>query len=471
MEPVLAIVGPTATGKTTLALDLAERRPVEIVNADALQVYRGFDIGTAKPTAEARQRVPHHLVDILDADESFSAGAFAERARRVIGEIQARHRLAVVVGGSGLYLKALLEGIGTLPRSDPEIRRRLEERLERDGSEALWKELAAVDPTTAARLPPADRQRILRALEVYEMSGKPLSQWIAERPFGDRPVAAVKVGVTASRSVRSHRLARRAHARAWLGGGGRRPARALAGSGASRLSGDRLPAAGGASPAGSGARGGGRRDPHRDPALRQATAHMVPQRQRHRLVPGRPDGPSAGGGVAPARTADGRGRRAVRMRRCGTARRALPGALLLLLLPLLLVHLGCAGFGARPAGAPPAERVYLLHPAEGWSGEVGPERSLWLYEQYRDLVERGEEVEVYDQAVALLERDPGFAPARVLAAQVRYLGGRYSRISLESSSAIRATSPPRCCTDERRSSWAVPMRPPWPTPPSPIARG
>ncbi|MDX1643465.1 MAG: tRNA (adenosine(37)-N6)-dimethylallyltransferase MiaA [Thermoanaerobaculia bacterium] len=209
MEPVLAIVGPTAVGKTTLALELAERRPVEIVNADALQVYRGFDIGTAKPTAAERERVPHHLIDILDADEAFSAGAFAERARRVIDEIQGRDRLAVVVGGSGLYLKALLEGIGTLPRSDPEIRRRLEERLEREGSEALWKELEAVDPPTAARLPPADRQRILRALEVYEMSGKPLSHWISERPFGERPLAAVKVGLTLPRAVLYDRIASR----------------------------------------------------------------------------------------------------------------------------------------------------------------------------------------------------------------------------------------------------------------------
>ncbi|MDX1643466.1 MAG: hypothetical protein R3244_03805 [Thermoanaerobaculia bacterium] len=124
------------------------------------------------------------------------------------------------------------------------------------------------------------------------------------------------------------------------------------------------------------------------------------------------------------------------MTRPGARRRTLARAVLLLLLPVLGLHPGCAGFGARPAGAPPAERVYLLHPAEGWSGEIGPERSLWLYEQYRDLVERGEEVEVYDQAVTLLERDPGFAPARVLAAQVRYLGERYSTVVEELAAVV-----------------------------------
>lgn len=209
MEPVLAIVGPTGTGKTRLGLEIAVHRAIEIVNADALQVYRGFDIGTAKPTPEERRRVPHHLIDILDADEPFSAGAFAERAREAIAEIRSRERLPVVVGGSGLYLKALLEGIGSLPRSDPEVRRRLEERLEQEGSEALWRELEQLDPPTAARLPPADRQRILRALEVLEVSGKPLSRWIAERPFGERPVEAVKVGLTLPRAVLYDRIASR----------------------------------------------------------------------------------------------------------------------------------------------------------------------------------------------------------------------------------------------------------------------
>lgn len=209
MQTVLVIVGPTATGKTDLALAIAERRPTEIVNADALQVYRGFDIGTAKPSLEERRRVPHHLIDILDADQPFSAGAFAERAREAIAGIEQRGRLAVVVGGSGLYLKALLEGIGELPRSEPAVRRQLEERLEREGLEALWRELEQHDPATAARLPPTDTQRILRALEVLEVSGRPLSHWIAERPFGEHSLPAVEVGLTLPRAVLYDRIASR----------------------------------------------------------------------------------------------------------------------------------------------------------------------------------------------------------------------------------------------------------------------
>lgn len=219
MEPVLAIVGPTATGKTELAVAIAAERPAEVVNADALQVYRGFDIGTAKPSAALRRRVPHHLIDILDADESFSAGAFAERARAAILDIQSRGRLALVVGGSGLYLKALLEGIGPLPRSEPRVRRRLEERLRAEGIESLWRELGATDPATAARLAPADRQRILRALEVLEVSGRPLSSWIAERPFGERAIPAAKVGLTLPRGLLYDRIAARVERmleRGWL---------------------------------------------------------------------------------------------------------------------------------------------------------------------------------------------------------------------------------------------------------------
>ncbi len=199
MEPVIAVVGPTAVGKSSLALQLATDLDGEIVSADALQVYRGFDIGTAKPTAAEQRAVPHHLIDVLDADERYSAGAFAERAREAIGEIQARGRYALVVGGSGLYVRALLEGIGSLPPSQPEVRQRLRERLESEGLEALWEELSRQDPPTARRLPRGDTQRILRALEVHQISGRPLSEWLAEAPFGGRRSAAVRAGVTLSR--------------------------------------------------------------------------------------------------------------------------------------------------------------------------------------------------------------------------------------------------------------------------------
>lgn len=209
MVPLVAIVGPTATGKTELALELAAQLEVEIVNADALQVYRGFDIGTAKPDAAQQRAVPHHLLDILGADQPYSAGLFAEQARRLLVEIEGRNRTALVVGGSGLYVKALLEGIGQLPPSRPETRAALQQRAAAEGLEALWEELSRRDPATAQRLPSTDRQRILRALEVLELSGKPLSRWIAERPFGDQSLSAFKVGLTLPRDVLYDRIASR----------------------------------------------------------------------------------------------------------------------------------------------------------------------------------------------------------------------------------------------------------------------
>lgn len=206
---ILAVVGPTATGKTDLALRLAERVEAEIVNADALQVYRGLDLGTAKPTAGERARVPHHLVDVLDPEERFSAGEFARRARRAIDGIHGRGRWAFVVGGSGFYLRALFEGLTPLPRAQPEIRQALRERIREEGPEALHAELARRDPETAARLPPGDRQRIVRALEVVEATGRPLSEWIARQPAPARPLSALHVGLTLPRAILYDRISAR----------------------------------------------------------------------------------------------------------------------------------------------------------------------------------------------------------------------------------------------------------------------
>ncbi|MEO1370585.1 MAG: tRNA (adenosine(37)-N6)-dimethylallyltransferase MiaA, partial [Acidobacteriota bacterium] len=169
--PVVVIVGPTAAGKSSMALRLAQDVGGEIINADALQVYRGLEIGTDKPSAEMRRAVPHHLVDILDPEEPYSAGEFARRARSALDEIAGRGRTAFVVGGSGLYLRALLEGLAPVPRSDPTTREQLEARLEAEGLPALRRELERVDPETAARLTLGDTQRTLRALEVFEVSG------------------------------------------------------------------------------------------------------------------------------------------------------------------------------------------------------------------------------------------------------------------------------------------------------------
>ena len=209
MEPVLAIVGPTATGKSALAMALAERLSGEIVNADALQVYRGFDIGTAKPGAEERARVPHHLIDILEPHEPYSAGEFARRAQEAIAEIHGRGRVPIVVGGSGLYLRALFQGMSPMPPGDPEIRRKLRERLDEEGLPALVQELWRLDPATAARLKPGDTQRVLRAIEVFLAAGRPLSALIAEQPFGTQRIAAIHVGLTVPRGILYDQIAGR----------------------------------------------------------------------------------------------------------------------------------------------------------------------------------------------------------------------------------------------------------------------
>lgn len=191
---------------------LAQAAGGEIVNADALQVYRGFDIGTAKPSREERERVPHHLVDILDPGERYSAGEFARRARAALAEIASRGRTAILVGGSGLYLRALWSGIAPLPPVDEAARAVLLERLERDGLSALYAELARLDPETAARLGQGDTQRILRALEVAVSTGETLTSWIGRQPFGAQPVAMHKVGLTLPRSVLYDAIAARVQA-------------------------------------------------------------------------------------------------------------------------------------------------------------------------------------------------------------------------------------------------------------------
>src|SRR5918992_3950269 len=152
MPPILAIVGATARGKGALAMALAERLSGEIINADALQVYRGFDIGTAKPSLADRARVPHHLIDVLEPHEIWSAGEFARRAREIIAEIERRGGVPIVGGGSGLYQRALFAGISPIPPGDAQVRRELRERLAAEGLGPLREELARLDPPTAARL-------------------------------------------------------------------------------------------------------------------------------------------------------------------------------------------------------------------------------------------------------------------------------------------------------------------------------
>jgi len=177
----LCLAGPTASGKTAAALAIAAAcaltRPVEIVSVDSALVYRGMDIGTAKPTPAERALVPHHLIDIIEPSEAYSAARFVADAQRLIGEIQARSHLPLLVGGTMLYFKALFEGLDAMPAADRSVRAALAEQLERKGLPALYRELQRVDPVTAARLKPADQQRIQRALEVYRVSGQPISSF------------------------------------------------------------------------------------------------------------------------------------------------------------------------------------------------------------------------------------------------------------------------------------------------------
>ncbi len=183
---VLLLSGPTAVGKSAAAFALAENFGAEIVNGDSLQVYRYLDIGTAKPDPAERARLPHHLFDILDPDESFNAPDFQRRADAAIAAISARGRLPLVVGGTGLYLKTLLFGLCAAPEPEPRIRAELKQRLAEEGCPALHRELAGRDPGMAARLAPNDRTRVLRALETVLATGRSLA-WFQERHRFRRP--------------------------------------------------------------------------------------------------------------------------------------------------------------------------------------------------------------------------------------------------------------------------------------------
>jgi tRNA dimethylallyltransferase len=176
MTPAVLLMGPTASGKTGLAIELAEALGGEIVSVDSAQVYRGMDIGTAKPDAALRARVPHHLIDIRDPRETYSAAQFCADARRLVAEIRARGRVPLLAGGTMLYFRALQRGLSDLPPADPQFRARVLADARRLGWRALHDRLAAADPVTAARLHPNDSQRIQRALEIVEATGQPASR-------------------------------------------------------------------------------------------------------------------------------------------------------------------------------------------------------------------------------------------------------------------------------------------------------
>ena len=204
--PLLAVAGPTASGKSELAVVLAEALDGEVINTDAMQVYRQLDIGTAKPEAALRRRVPHHLIDVVTPDEPYSAGAYARDAGEIVRRLHAQGRTAILCGGTGLYFRALLQGIANLPPIPRAVRERVSAQLSELGVAACHEALRQVDPQTAARVHPNDPSRVQRALEVYHAAGRPLSEYHREQPFGELPSQVRMLGYAWERPVLYERI-------------------------------------------------------------------------------------------------------------------------------------------------------------------------------------------------------------------------------------------------------------------------
>lgn len=205
-EPILVVAGPTATGKTAAAIALARHFDGEIVGADSVQVYRGFDIGSAKPTAEELGGVSHQLIDVIDPDEEIDAMRYAALADSAIAQIRGRGRLPIVVGGTGLWIRALLRGLVDLPPVDPELRRRLDAEARSKGSGSMHARLAQLDPITAAAVHPNDQMRIVRALEVFEQTGIPLGELRKAHALGQDRYRATFVVLEMDRESHAERI-------------------------------------------------------------------------------------------------------------------------------------------------------------------------------------------------------------------------------------------------------------------------
>jgi tRNA dimethylallyltransferase len=201
MKPKLVIVlGPTAVGKTELALALAETINAEIINADSQQIYRYLDIGTGKPSKAERERVRHHLIDVINPDEDFNAALYRQLANTTIADIHERGARVLVCGGTGLYLRALTGGLFAGPGQDTQLRANLEREIAENGLAALYERLIAVDPGANTKIHPNDRQRVIRALEVYQNTGRPLSTWQNEHRFHEQPFEVLKIGLLRDRA-------------------------------------------------------------------------------------------------------------------------------------------------------------------------------------------------------------------------------------------------------------------------------
>ncbi len=191
--PIVVICGPTASGKTSLACSQAEKFDLEIVSADSRQVYRRMDIGTAKPTAEELSQVPHHLINIVDPDEDFTVADYIDHARAAINDIADRGKLPLIVGGTGLYIRALADGLAAVPAADEKLREELREIEQQEGEGALYRRLQGVDPVQAEKIHPNNQVRIIRALEVYELAGVPMSDFQQRHRFEEEPYRVLKI--------------------------------------------------------------------------------------------------------------------------------------------------------------------------------------------------------------------------------------------------------------------------------------
>ncbi|HEY3305976.1 MAG TPA: tRNA (adenosine(37)-N6)-dimethylallyltransferase MiaA [Candidatus Binatia bacterium] len=210
MKPKLVVIlGPTGVGKSEVAVDIALKVDGEVVNADSQLVNRHMDIGTAKPAVSIRRKVPHHLIDIVDPDGEFNAALYRELALKAIQEISARGKKAIVCGGTGLYLRALIQGLFVGPGKNPEIRKRLEEEAEKKGLSVLYERLREVDPEATRWIHPNDRYRIIRAVEVFQITGKGISLWQKEHGFTDREFEVLKIGLNRERQELYDQINRR----------------------------------------------------------------------------------------------------------------------------------------------------------------------------------------------------------------------------------------------------------------------
>lgn len=206
LKPLVAIVGPTAVGKSRVAVEVAKHFNTEVLTADSRQVYRGMDLGTDKPAVSERQGIPHRLIDLAQPDEPFNAGLYRQHAMEAIEHLHQARLIPLVVGGTGLYVRTLVRGLCEAPPADQAVRLRLQEEVRESGVESLYRRLVAIDPVSASKLHPHDGAKVIRALEVHQLSGKPLSAFHTSHAFGDQPYRTLLIGLDRNRDSLYRRI-------------------------------------------------------------------------------------------------------------------------------------------------------------------------------------------------------------------------------------------------------------------------